>query len=54
MGNAIPAEEESTGLIIVGQRKENRKTMTSTTYSWEKNYVENFKKGTIKKILKNG
>ena len=53
MGNAIPAEEESTGLIIVGQRKENRKTMTSAIYSWEKKSVENSKKRTTKNILKN-
>ena len=46
--------KEVTGLLIVGRIKENRKTMTLTTYSWEQNYVEKSKNRTIKKILKNG
>ena len=41
-------------MLIVGKRKENRKMMTLTTYSWEQHYVEKYKERTIKKILKNG
>ena len=32
--NAKTVEKEDTGLLIVGIRKERRKTMTSTTYFW--------------------
>ena len=50
MGNAITVKKEAIGMLIVGQRKENRKTMTSTASSWEPHYVEKFKKITMKNI----
>ena len=53
-GNATNVVKEVTGLLIVGQVKVNRKTMTSTTYSWEKYYVEQFRTRTIKNILNIG
>ena len=50
-GNATAVIKEVTGLLIVRRRKENRKTMTTKTYSWEQHYVKHSKKRTIKKIL---
>ena len=38
-GNGTTMVKEVMGQLIVGRRKENIKTMTSTTYSWEKHYV---------------
>ena len=54
MGNAINVEKEATGMLIVGQRKKNRKTMTLPNSLWEPDYVETLKKKRMKKMLKNG
>ena len=52
-GNATTVVKEFTGLLIVGLRKEKRKTMTSITYSWEQHYVDKSKERMRKKTLKN-
>ena len=54
MGNAINVKKKATGMLIVGQRKENKITMASTTSSWETHYVGKFKNRTIKNIYNNG
>ena len=53
-GNAATAEKEVTRLLVVGQKKENINMITSTTSLWDPHYVDNYKKITMKKILKNG
>ena len=53
-GNATPVEKEATGLLIVGRRKEKRKTMILTTSSWEPHFVEKYKNITMNKISNNG
>ena len=50
VGNAITVKKEATGLLIVGQKRENINTMTSTTSSWEPHYVDKFKNRTMKNI----
>ena len=50
MGNAINVKKEARGLLIVGQKKENKITMTSTTSSWEPHYVGKFKNRTMNNI----
>ena len=54
MSNSITVEKYATGLLVVGHRKENIKTMTSTTSSWDPHSVDIFKKITMKNILNNG
>ena len=53
-GNATTAEKEVTRLLIVGRRKEKRKTMTLKISLWDPHSVEKFKKITMKKTPKNG
>ena len=54
MGNETTVEKDVTRLLIVGQRKEKRNTITLKTSLWDPHSVENFKKIKTKKITNNG
>ena len=54
MGNITTVEKEATGMLIVGQIKKNRKTMTLPNSLWEPDYVETLKKKRMMNMLKNG
>ena len=52
--NAKTVEKEATRLLIVGRRKEKIKTTTSTTYLWEPQSLEKFRKRKMNMIPNNG
>ena len=53
-GNVTTVGKYATGLLIVGRRKENRKTIMPKTSFVGAHYVEKFKKIITKNISKNG